>query len=276
MLLGNDFLFSANNLQDFLDCPRRFELKYILKQNWPGVISLPVQEMEYKIQIGSSFHKVAHQYLSGIPAADLNKSIDDSDVKNWFATYLEFIGPYLNHLYFSEFAVTTPFGGSHLIAVFDFISFQNNKNIFIGDWKTTSHRPKKEVYSQSIQSVLYSFIAFETRSHIFPGSDHLNQEDFSLKYFFPAFPEETITLEFNSSTLATNQAILLGLIREISNKEPGSFEKTTNEKRCAYCQYRSLCERGIQAGKLDNEEVKPEIDTVLENLDFDQIEEIPF
>ena len=33
----NDFIFSAHNLQDYLDCPRRFELKYILKQPWPAI-----------------------------------------------------------------------------------------------------------------------------------------------------------------------------------------------------------------------------------------------
>ena len=54
--LADNFIFSANNLQDYLDCPRRFELKYILKQNWPAITSQPVQEMENKILMGNRFH----------------------------------------------------------------------------------------------------------------------------------------------------------------------------------------------------------------------------
>ena len=54
MPLADNFIFSANNLQDYLDCPRRFELKYILKQNWPAITSQPVLEMENRISNGQS------------------------------------------------------------------------------------------------------------------------------------------------------------------------------------------------------------------------------
>ncbi len=61
MPLSKDFIFSANNLQDYLDCPRRFELKHIHKLSWPAIISQPVREMEYKIRMGNRFHQLAYQ-----------------------------------------------------------------------------------------------------------------------------------------------------------------------------------------------------------------------
>ena len=80
MPLANNFIFSANNLQDYLDCPRRFELRYILKQNWPAITSQPVLEMENRINMGNRFHLLAHQYLSGISGEILRNTIDDPDL----------------------------------------------------------------------------------------------------------------------------------------------------------------------------------------------------
>ena len=64
MHLNNDFVFSANNLQDYVDCPRRFELKYLLNQSWPAVVSHPVQKMEEKIEgLGEDFENLDLQEL---------------------------------------------------------------------------------------------------------------------------------------------------------------------------------------------------------------------
>ena len=276
MPLGRDFVFSANNLQDYLDCPRRFELKYFLKQSWPAITSHPVQEMEYKIQMGNRFHKIVHQFLSGIPGNVLDNSIDDPDLKDWFVKIQEFIKPYLNFSYFSEFTVTMPFEGFRLIAIFDFITLTGSKKIIIGDWKTTTRNPKRELYLQSFQSFLYPFMVFENWDHIFTQADLLQQEDISMEYWFPAFPEKTIALEYSSASHTTSQEVISSLLNEIAIKEPGTFEKTANEKRCTYCQYRSLCERGIQAGKFEGADDEPRDESLIDYLDFDQIEEIAF
>jgi hypothetical protein len=275
MPLDKDFIFSANNLQDYMDCPRRFELKYLLKQSWPAITSQPVQAIEYKIQMGNRFHQLAHQYLSDIPVNLLETFIDDPDLKFWFGKFQEHIQPNLIFPYFSEFTITMPFEGFRLIAIFDFITLNGDNKIIIRDWKTTTRIPKRELYLQSIQTFLYPLMAFETRSHIFPSVDLLQQEDISMEYWFPAFPEKTITLEYSRINYDTGHEILFSLINEIAIKEPGTFTKTTNDKRCAFCQYRSLCERGIQAGKFDKDD-EPADEAVKDYLDFDQIDEIAF
>jgi hypothetical protein len=119
-------------------------------------------------------------------------------------------------------------------------------------------------------------MAYESQDHIFAQAVTLQQENISMEYWFPAFPEEIITLDYSNASHATSQEVISSLINEIVLKEPGTFSKTTNKKRCAYCQYRSLCERGIQAGKIDDAENEPEGDSGINNLDFDQIEEIAF
>ena len=44
MRLKPGFHFSQNNLQDFVDCPRRFELLHVLHLPWPAIQSEPVLE----------------------------------------------------------------------------------------------------------------------------------------------------------------------------------------------------------------------------------------
>jgi len=276
MPLADNFIFSANNLQDYLDCPRRFELRYILKQNWPAITSQPVLEMENRISMGNRFHLLAHQYLSGISGEILSNTIDDPDLGLWFSRFQEYIGQYLKFQYFSELSIIMPFEGFRLIAVFDFISLMETNKIRIGDWKTTSHMPKKEIYLQSVQSTLYPFLAYETRINIFPQTSMLQHQDQSMEYWFPGFPESTIAQEYSASFHTNNRVMLSTLISEISQKEPGDFEKTSNNKRCAFCQYRSLCERGIQAGSSEDAENETESNWVSDDLNFDQIEEIEF
>ena len=276
MPLADNFIFSANNLQDYMDCPRRFELKYLLKQNWPAVTSQPVLEMENRILIGNRFHLLAYQYLSGIPGDTLIETIDDPDLGRWFSHFLKYVDQYLNFQYFSEFSVIMPFEGFRLKGVFDFISLMDINKLRICDWKTTSRIPKKEIYLETVQSTLYPFLAYETRMKIFPQVSMLRHQDLAMEYWFPGFPENTISREHSAAIHTKSRAMLSSLISEISQKEPGDFEKTSNDKRCMFCQYRSLCERGIQAGSSNDSENEIESNWITDDLDFDQIEEIAF
>ena len=55
----------------------------------------------------------------------------------------------------------------------------------------------------------------------------------------------------------------------------GSFSLTPDEKKCLYCVYRSLCNRGIKAGNWQEQTDEQEPRTDLE-LPFEQIGEIEF
>ncbi len=65
-------------------------------------------------------------------------------------------------------------------------------------------------------------------------------------------------------------------VNEIIHLESDIFPLTTDEKKCQFCRYRSLCERGISAGNLnDLEEDEDEIGGEI-NINFDEIEGIAF
>ena len=65
----------------------------------------------------------------------------------------------------------------------------------------------------------------------------------------------------------------------IAASGPDDFPLTSDERRCKFCVYRSLCNRGVAAGSLEDwpglTEEAPDL-TLDTGLDFDQIAEIEF
>lgn len=271
MPLDKNFVFSANSLQDFSDCPRRFELKYLLKQRWPAVISQPVQAVEEKIARGSQFHRLARQYLEGIAAEILMVTIADKVIQEWFERFIRFIKSLQQESFFSENALVSTIEDFRVVAIFDFIAHIADGQILIADWKTTESEPKRKYLKDKIQTLLYPVVALDTAAKIFPFESRLEPGDVSLLYWFPAFPEKSIEFPLNLDIYQKNKEILGGLIREISHKELGMFIKTENHKRCDYCQYRSLCDRGGMAGNI-NEIEELDIEAFIETMSFGDIE----
>ena len=62
MALAADFSFNQSSLQDYLDCQRRFELRYLLRLSWPAVEIEPALENERFLRRGSIFHRLVHQH----------------------------------------------------------------------------------------------------------------------------------------------------------------------------------------------------------------------
>jgi hypothetical protein len=46
------FQFSQTSLQDFSDCQRRFQLRYLQEQDWPAPVAEPMAEMERADTLG--------------------------------------------------------------------------------------------------------------------------------------------------------------------------------------------------------------------------------
>ena len=66
MTLPSYFQFNQGSLQDYVDCPRRFQLKYIEQLAWPALDAEPALESENNFQQGAAFHRLVQQYLLGV------------------------------------------------------------------------------------------------------------------------------------------------------------------------------------------------------------------
>ena len=187
--------FSAAKIQDFLDCERRYELKYLLKQSWPSIPSEPIVEIEENIQKGNAFHFLIFQFFSGIPKEKLISSIENTDIQTWFGSFLEFSKNIIHKNTYPEFHIISQLNDLRLTAVFDLIYLTANNKIIIFDWKTSRFIPKKTTLSLKVQTILYPYLIYETYQEFLPQTC-LVPEDISMQYWYPAAPKAEYVFKY--------------------------------------------------------------------------------
>ena len=82
------FTFSQSSLQDYADCPRRFQLRYLNRLLYPAAESEPALENERHQQEGQYFHRLAQQYLLGIPAEKLARLANTPNLHRWWENFV--------------------------------------------------------------------------------------------------------------------------------------------------------------------------------------------
>jgi hypothetical protein len=277
MKIPDNFKFSASNLKDYLDCPRRFELRYLLSLDWPAIQSEPVLELEHFIEDGKAFHRLIYQHLCGISSEKLTPFIKGNTLSRWWRSFS------INQLHLlvdgeqmPELKVIVPFEGFILTGQFDLLIWTPDNRMFIYDWKTTSSKPNIHAIRRGIQSRLYpllvSIIGQENVSKYSCLPDEIN-----MVYWFPDYPENTVSINYSNYQFQEDRAFFKSLLNEIVVTEPGNYLMTPDERRCLYCQYRSLCNRGETSGdwKQDKESTLLDLDSSIE-IDLDLVTEIEY
>lgn len=295
MSLPAGFQFSQGSLQDYMDCHRRFQLRYLLRQAWPAVESEPMLESERLMQQGARFHRLVQQHLLGVPAERLEVFAKDEHLERWWNNYLGDRNPSGVHeikAQVPEVTLSTALGGFRLVAKYDLIVAGEDGRLVIVDWKTSRKRSKRKWLVERLQSRVYPYLLVQAggqllaqRGATYGGKEHRLQralhlakpEQVEMVYWFAEFPEQPERIKYNQSQYEDDESFLKSLVAEIERREQDDFTLTPDVKRCAYCVYRSLCDRGISAGDLgDFDETMDEGGEIEITLDFDQIAEIEF
>lgn len=270
MKLPEHFSFNQQNLQDYLDCPRRFYLRHILRQDWPAIESEPVKEQEELIRLGEQFHRMVQQLFAGIPQEAIEASIADPDLINWWQQLVRLDVQALSGIKFSEILFSIPFENTRLAAKYDLIIYQTNQQASIYDWKTSRHLPQEKWLADRAQTRVYPFVLASLSNQ--PGAVlQVSPDQIEMHYWYPAFPDNQITFSYSKNQFADDQHYLSATIHEIMRLDESGFSKTENEKLCKYCRYRSLCDRGVNAGKLSEAEDQESDPDSAFDIDFDQI-----
>jgi hypothetical protein len=284
MILPDGFLFSQGNLQDFIDCRRRFQLRYLKRISWPAAVTEPLQENERRLLLGTQFHHLIHQYLIGIPAEKISAMLHDEELNSWWINFLSSNSKdnYLQVIRgtaskgYPEISLSIHQENFGLIAKYDLIVFIHDSKVFIFDWKTSQVRPKRKWLSERIQTRLYPYLL--TRAGL-----HLNQntpivpEMVEMIYWFANFPDQSERFLYRTETYNADEEYLIGIIDSIRQMDEQDFSLTYDEKRCRYCVYRSLCNRGVNAGSITDMEVELNTEDNFDiSLELDQIPEIEF
>jgi hypothetical protein len=268
--LPTGFAFSQSSLQDYSDCPRRFQLRYLEQLQWPAVETEPVLENERRQREGQLFHRMVQQYLIGLPAEKISPLAKSPDLSRWWGNYLSTNFNLSSFALHSELTLAAPVGIYRLLAKYDLIAVKPGERVTIYDWKTTHKRPRDEWMVARFQTRVYRAMLVQAGAHLNGGNPFL-PEQIEMIYWYSEYPVEPSHFPYNAAQHKRDWDALTGLITEIGNHR--HFPLTEDEKKCAYCPYRSYCNRGRKAGMMDET-----TDSELTNTDinFEQIAEIEY
>ncbi len=266
------FTFSQSSLQDYFDCPRRFELRYIEKLDWPAEEAEPALENERRLQEGNFFHRLAQQFLLGLPADKLSRLASSPDLARWWDNFARDFRslPDFGSLH-PEIVLSAPIENHRLLAKYDLIAVRDSKAT-IYDWKTYHKRPKNEWMAVRMQTRVYRYLLAVAGNHL-NGGKSFSPESIEMIYWFTDFPSEPAVFRYDEAALKRDQSALETMVREIEARE--KFELTDDEGKCRYCPYRSYCNRGAVAGDWHEAEEEAEAHETFD-INFEQIAEIAF
>jgi hypothetical protein len=284
MTLPKGFLFSQSNLQDYVDCQRRFQLRHILHLHWPAVEAEPYLENERMIDQGAQFHKIVRQYLIGVPEDQISKTISgDEVIELWWNNFLKSIKDEnlkiileMGRQNYEEITLSVPLDGYRLIAKYDLLIIQPKNELIILDWKTSQNHPKRKWLADRLQTHVYPYVLTGALSG-FIGGNPVDPNQIEMIYWFTSQPDQPERFSYNKLNYQEDSGYLNNIVSTINQKSDPIFPLTPDVRRCLFCTYRSLCDRGVKPGDLRSLEDYLEPESAEEvTIDFDQIGEIEF
>ncbi len=271
--LNPSFAFSQSSLQDYFDCPRRFQLRYIEHLTWPAVETEPAMENERRQQAGQLFHRMVQQHLVGLPVEKLTRQATSPDLSRWWQNYLGYQFELDGFAKYTELALTAPIGTQRLLAKYDLVAILPGQKAIVFDWKTYHKRPKDEWMAVRMQTRVYRALLVQAGAYLNSGTP-IQPGQVEMVYWYADFPSEPTRFSYNAAQYKRDWDALTGIIEEIGLLR--TFPLTDDERKCAYCPNRSYCNRGGKAGALEDAEAEIETAAGEFNLNFEQIAEIEF
>lgn len=265
------FVFSQSSLQDYQDCPRRFELRYAERLAYPAEESQPAIENERRQLDGEYFHRLAQQFFVGLPALKLTQMANTPNLARWWEHFTQSreIMALKNLPALAEVTLSSPIGKQRLLAKFDLI-VRDGDFFRIYDWKTAQKRPKDTWMAARWQTRIYPALLAKAGAHLNDGAP-IRPEQIEMIYWYTDYPNEPSRFRYSTEQLRRDWDALLKLTEEISRPD-ARFPLTDESERCQFCPYRSYCNRGIQAGNGD----QAEFESAMPTLTLETVQEIEF
>ena len=271
-MLPSPFIFSQSSLQDYFDCPRRFELRHISKLDWPAEEAEPALENERRLQEGLFFHRLVQQFLLGMPSEKLSRLAASPNLARWWDNFqVTFHNPKNLGSLYPEITLTGPIGNHRLLAKYDLIALRDGKTT-VYDWKTYHNRPRNEWMAIRLQTRVYRYLLSVAGSFLNDG-EIIRPESVEMVYWYADYPSEPAVFRYDQEQFQRDSSALEKVVSEIEGLE--KYELTEDVGKCRYCPYRSYCKRGAVAGDWREAEAETESMETFD-INFEQIAEIAF
>jgi CRISPR/Cas system-associated exonuclease Cas4 (RecB family) len=169
--------------------------------------------------------------------------------------------------------LSAPIGEFRLVGKFDLLTF-TDQTFTIYDWKTSRKQPKRDWLAAKLQTKVYPYLFVKAGTHLNNGKA-IDPSQIEMVYWFANFPSAPLSFRYSEPKYNEDQNYISSLLQEIKIIDETPAPLTENINRCRFCMYRSLCNRGVEAGPFAElvDDVQDEFDF---DLDFEQIAEIEF
>lgn len=226
---------SRTKLHTFLQCQRRFQLRYIHEQAWPEP---PLtEEEEARLARGKQFHQLAERHLLGLPPEPIQHPTIDA----WWQGWLSWVKGLPNGRFLPEFTLTIPIQGVLLRGRFDLVLLANDNSIHIFDWKT-GHAPPRATLRQDWQTRFYLGMMAESGTAVQPQQPP-QPTQIKLTYWYTNAPAQTFSYnqQWHQQNWSELQTYLQSVVLRLEDEE--NWPLTDDSTLCQTCPYQILCGR---------------------------------
>lgn len=234
---------SQQQIQDYLDCPRRFQLRHLKQLPWPDLPYPP--DVEAAFSRGRLLHRLIERHYLGLEVS--RESIIDPVVAGWWDTFRAHApAPSSGHA-LPEASLTVPLGNHQLRGRFDLISVDTTgatPRATIYDWKTSKPRDAAWL-RQAWQTRLYLALIAEG-GHALPGTDgeRIRPDNINMVYWYLADPERPVILHYSATWHAENWQMLEATLAALDESlRTDSWPLTEDWSHCRYCAFQAYCGR---------------------------------
>ncbi len=273
MKLPERFVFSQSSLQAYADCPRRFQLYYVLGVQWPVARGGSSLTWERRARLGAAFHRLVQQHVLGVEPGKLKAAAAEAGVAEWWDAYVSCPPRDVPAVRRVELSLRVPIGGYALGARYDLVATEPGRRAVVVDWKTTESRTQRSQLAARMQTLVYRYVLVEAGADVNEGQP-LAPEQVELVYWFADQPQQTERFTYDAAAHAAAGRRLGSLVAEIAAQEMTDWPVTSRAEHCRHCPYQTLCGRG--AGIMPEGAIEHESGSDSLEFDLEQIAEIEF
>lgn len=249
---------SALALRLFTECPLRFRRRYIDGLYVGGMPDDPDEQRA--LRQGERFHLMARRYYAGLHPGTLGDAADRAELLGWLERLQRYLPRDTERAYYPELElrlhepslqpVRPDQPGSpaqpvqpalRLMAKFDLLTVDPDGRATIYDWKTLRRMPARERLAEAFQTVVYRYVLCSAGGAYAPGG-RFDPGQVTMVYWNPLKGGREERFPYSAAQFAADGERLRRLAAEILSTPPGGFLPTGDERVCARCEYRPLCD----------------------------------
>ena len=262
---------SQSSLQDYADCPRRFQLRYLEQLQYPAIETEPALENEKHQQEGEYFHRLVQQSLLGLPDEKLARLANTPNLARWWENFTAHRPQLDGCTIHPEIVLSAPLGKFRILAKYDLVAVREG-HVVIYDWKTHRKRPRNEWLAARWQTRVYRALLAQAGGQL-NGDRPFGPQEIEMIYWFADYPTDPARFAYDDKQFKRDWDGINKLADEIASAS--SHPKTDDEQKCLFCAFRSYCNRGSTAGLADDAEAEMEAEELFD-VNFELVGEIAF